>query len=425
MRPSVLSCMACGAVYPLTVRIIRCGCGGLLDVVVDTGPVTVRGGTPRQRLRRQVRSVSDANGRDSGVWRFKQLVLPDIPDSAIVSRNEGNTPLYRFPKVNDWVGIGALRCKHEGFNPTGSFKDRGMTVAVSWAKHRGARRIACASTGNTAASVASYASAAGIDAVILIPEDATAVGKVAQALAYGARTVMVRGDFDAALRILLESADELGLSVMNSVNPFRLQGQQSIMFEMLDQLGWQAPDWVVVPGGNLGNTSAFGRALHDAHALGLIANVPRLAVVQAEGANPFYRSSLDGWREHHMTPETIATAIRIGAPVNHPKAVRAVGWTDGTVVQVSDREIMDAKAVLDSAGVGAEPASCASIAGAKVLATSGVIVRDASVVAVLTGHFLKDPGATLSYHKEGLGAFANRPVVIDPTTDALIGVLGG
>jgi len=327
------------------------------------------------------------------------------------------------------VGLPHLRLKHEGENPTGSFKDRGMTVGVTQARVLGARAVACASTGNTSASLAAYGALAGLQVVVFIPQGKVAFGKLAQALAYGATTLQVRGDFDAAMRLVRKACDELGIYLLNSVNPFRLEGQKSIVFEMIQQLGWEVPDWIVVPAGNLGNTAAFGKALYELRELGLIDRLPRLAAVQAQGADPFYRSFEDGFRERHrVQARTVATAIRIGDPVSYERAVRSIRWTNGLVAEVSDQEIMDAKAQVDGAGIGCEPASAAAVAGARKLAQAGVIRRDDRVVVVLTGHLLKDPEASVAYHRgelEGIApAYANQPLTIEPTLAAVREVLG-
>jgi threonine synthase len=415
--------------------LFRCTCGedSLLDVRQDFGERYDRIiGRDTVHSSLGIRPAC-YDGRQSGVWRFKSLVMPDLPDDQIVSRGEGNTRLYEFTNVNRWLQNPNVLFKHEGENPTGSFKDRGMTVAVSWAKYQGARTIACASTGNTAASVASYAALAGLRSVIIVPEKATAIGKISQSLAYGARTIMIRGNFDEGLRLLLEAKDALGLAVMNSVNPYRLEGQKTVMFELFDQLenGWgDQPDWIVVPGGNLGNAAAFGKAIVEAYEVGLLQRKPRLAIVQAEGASPLYKAFRDGWSTYApMTPDTIATAIRIGAPVNVPKAIRALKDTNGVVTCVDDQQIMDAKAVLDSDGVGAEPAACASAAGIRRLRTEGVIGENDRVVAVLTGHMLKDPDATIGYHSGTLASrglrspLGNAPIVIDPSKADLANAL--
>ncbi len=423
---SVLTCAVCGKTYALDEPRVHCDCGGLLDVRHDLSRWHGQAEGLKALFRARLMSAKPEDR--SGVWRFRELVLPGFRPEDMVTRGEGNTRHYAFRNTAEWMGQRRTEFKHEGENPTGSFKDRGMTVAVSWANANGARRVVCASTGNTAAAVASYASLAGLPSAILIPERATALGKVSQSLAYGATTIKIRGDFDEALRLVMESRERLGLTVLNSVNPFRLEGQKTIILEALERLDWEAPDWIVVPGGNLGNTSAFGKALMEARQIGLIDRLPRLAVVQAEGASPFFQSFRDGWRPYKMEADTLATAIRIGNPVNRDKAVRAVKATGGLVVKVTDAEIMDAKAVVDSDGVGAEPASCASAAGIRKLVAEGIVRPDDRVLAILTGHLLKDPDATIKYHSESLEGIPsgrpNRPIVIDPTAEELRRVLG-
>ncbi len=431
MGTSRIGCIVCRSSYPMSGDRMTCDCGGLLDVVHDPSPASILGAEAWKRLFDHRRRSPSCPADRSGVWRFRELVLPDLAVSQLVTRGEGNTRLYDAscsPRANAWMGTTDVSFKHEGENPTGSFKDRGMTVAVSWAKKSGAKIVACASTGNTSASVASYAALAGLTSVILISEKGTAAGKIAQSLAYGAKAVMIRGDFDTAMRLVLQARTKLGLAVMNSINPVRLEGQKTVIWETLEQLGWDPPDWFVVPGGNLGNCAAFGKALREAYDIGLIDKMPRLAVIQAAGANPLVLSSRDGWKRHTVKAATVATAIKIGDPVNFSKAVRALGWTNGVVTDVTDQEIMDAKAVLDSDGVGAEPASCATVAGIRKLVSKGVIGRDQKTVAVLTGHLLKDPDTTIGYHRGTLDgivpAAPNPPVVIDPTIDELRRVLG-
>jgi threonine synthase len=345
----------------------------------------------------------------SGVWRFKELVLPEVTDP--VTWPEGNTPLVVRSSVNTWSDCPGLSLKHEGMNPTGSFKDRGMTVGMTEARHIGARAVACASTGNTAASMAAYAALAEIPALVLVPAGQVAQGKLGQSLTYGARTLLVRGDFDDCLRLVREAASALGVYLLNSINPLRLLGQKTIIFELLEQLEWQAPEWIVFPAGNLGNTSAFGMALSQARDLGLISQLPRLAAIQAAGAAPFYQSYLEGFAaRHRVKAETVATAIRIGDPASFELGMKAIRETDGIVEAVTDEEILAAKAVVDGAGIGCEPASAASVAGVKKLVERGVIRKSDRVVAVLTGHLLKDP---VTY------SGSNRPIEIDPTISAI------
>lgn len=394
-------------------------CGGLLALVHP--PPTLSGLALRA-------SFADAccarpSRTASGVWRFGTVVHPNAMDQP-VSHPEGNTPLLRRTALSEWTGVEELLIKHEGHNPTGSFKDRGMTVAVTQARRIGARTLACASTGNTAASLASYAAQAGLPAVVFIPEGQVALGKLTQSLAYGARTLMIEGDFDACLRLLEESADALGIYLVNSINPFRLEGQKTIVLEMLQQLDWEVPDWIVLPAGNLGNTAAFGKALAEAHAWGLISRLPRLASVQAAGAAPFAEAFARGFDQLiPIRPETLATAIRIGAPASYERAVRAIQQTDGTVLSCSDDEIVEAKVVIDRSGVGAEPASAAAIAGVRQLRQAGTIRKGDRVVAVLTGHILKDPGILKQIHQEDgalpRGLSVNRPIAVAATLSAI------
>ncbi len=361
----------------------------------------------------------------SGVWRYGPVVLPGAVDVA-VSWPEGNTPLIARRKIADWAGVPELLIKHEGMNPTGSFKDRGMTVGVTQAVRVGATAVACASTGNTGASLAAYAALAGLPALVLVPVGKIALGKLTQSLAYGARTLLVRGDFDDCLRLVRQSSEELGVYLLNSVNPFRIEGQKTIVLDMLDQLQWDAPDWIALPAGNLGNTAAFGKALREACELGLITKMPRLLAVQSSGAAPFAMSFRENFRvRHRVRANTIATAINIGAPASYHRAVQSIHETNGIVTAVSDAEIMEAKAVIDGAGVGCEPASAASVAGVRQMVLAGTIAPDARVVCVLTGHVLKDPESLDRYHRgtEPPPAHANRPIEIDATLTAVAGVM--
>ena len=357
-----------------------------------------------------------------GVWRFRELVDPGMAIGEEVSLAEGDTPLLASAQLAAYSGVGDLLVKHEGRNPTGSFKDRGMTVAVSRARQQGARVLACASTGNTAASLAAYASRAGLASAIVVPQGATASGKLSQAVAHGARALQVEGDFDEAMKLVLQLARAGDVALVNSANPWRIEGQKTIVFELLEQCGWDPPDWFVFPAGNLGNTAAFGKALREARALGWITRTPRLAAVQAAGAAPFATSFEAGLDQLvPVAADTLATAIRIGAPVSFPRAVAGIRETNGVVLAVEDSAILDAKAAVDAAGIGAEPASCASVAGARALAESGTIRAGERVVCLLTGHLLKDPETTLAYHQGLLGPAprANAPLRVPAELGAL------
>jgi threonine synthase len=370
-----LECINCAERYdPLEIR-YTCNCGGLLSVERDT---------IMDRDSFDDRRSSRAPIDQSGVWRFREGV---VNLDRVITHPEGSTRLYER---------NGLFYKHEGENPTGSFKDRGMTVAVTQAVRVGARAVACASTGNTSASLAAYAAQAGLRAIVFVPAGKVASGKLAQTLAYGATCLQVRGDFDAAMRLVRDACDKLGIYLVNSINPFRIEGQKTIIWELLQDLRWEAPDWIVVPAGNLGNTSAFGKALREAWKNKWIERMPRLASIQAAGANPFFLSYEDAFAtRHRVKAETIASAIRIGDPVSHDKAVEAIRATNGVVEQVTDDEIMAAKREIDGMGIGCEPASAATLAGVKKLKAAGVMKDGERIVCVLTGNILKDPEANM------------------------------
>jgi threonine synthase len=392
----------------------------------------------------------------SGVWRFHEL-LPFMPVEQCVTVGEGQTLLHQADGVAHYVGVqpGHLWLQYEGMNPSGSFKDNGMSAAFSHARFVGASRAACASTGNTSASLALYSSVTRLmKAIIFIGSGKISYGKLSQALDYGALTVQIHGDFDDAMARVQEVSKQLGIYLVNSVNPFRLEGQKTIMYRVLEALRWEVPDWIVVPGGNLGNSSAFGKAFYELHQLGLIDHIPRLAVINAAGANTLYelveqrglrwnggrpdaaliQSFYADMEAQQRRASTIASAIEINRPVNLQKCLRALEWCRGVVRQASDQEILDAKAQVGAGGLGCEPASAASVAGAKLLVSAGVIGPDERVVCILTGHQLKDPTATVAYHTSDpeqfnkvLGCrgvrsapFANRAVAVPNDLDQII-----
>jgi threonine synthase len=445
---------ACGGTLAVEDTSFVCPrCGGLVDVVYD------RDQLPPPRSLRDFEAKWSRRGDPlcfSGVWRFHEL-LPFAPPEQVLTIGEGQTILQRADNVAPYVGMqpGRLFLQYEGMNPSGSFKDNGMTAAFTHARLVGARRAACASTGNTSASLAVYCSASGLmKAIVFIGSGKIAYGKLAQALDHGALTVQIAGDFDDAMQRVQQVARKLGIYLVNSINPFRLEGQKTIMYRILEALGWEAPDWIVVPGGNLGNVSAFGKAFIELLELGLLKQAPRLAVINAAGADTFHQlhekqglrwgggqpdAALSEAYYHRLDAEkirasTIASAIEINRPVNLTKALRALERCGGVVREVSDQDILDAKAKVGAGGLGCEPASAASVAGARKLRQEGVIEPGERVVCVLTGHALKDPTATVAYHttdpkmfEEVLGqrgvkraSFANRAVQVANNLDEII-----
>jgi threonine synthase len=445
----------CSATFAVEETHFACpSCGDLIDVVYEWDRLAV----PRRLNEFESKWAARIDPLNfSGVWRFREL-LPFAPPELVVTIGEGQTLLQRADKVGRYVGLapGSLWLQYEGMNPSGSFKDNGMTAAFTHARMVSARRVACASTGNTSAALAVYCSASdlGFRAIIFIGSGKIAYGKLAQALDHGALTIQIVGDFDDAMHRVRQVAERLGIYLMNSVNPFRLEGQKTIIFRILEALRWDVPDWIVVPGGNLGNSSAFGKAFIELKHLGLIDRVPRLAVINAAGARTLaelvghhelrwrnglpemekvdaYYGQLDS---EHVKASTIASAIEINRPVNLKKCLRALEFCQGIVETVTDQEIMDAKARVGAGGLGCEPASAASVAGAKRLREAGVIAPSERVVCVLTGHQLKDPTATVAYHstdqdhfEQVLGSrgvrragFANRPVVVANDLDDII-----
>lgn len=433
----------CGAQYGAEEVRTSCDkCGSLLDVRYDWDRCE-----PPSKLSDFEKFWSKRYEplRFSGVWRFHEL-LPFPQVDQVVTVGEGQTLLQKADSVAKYVGMNAgnLFLQYEGMNPSGSFKDNGMTAAFTHARAIGAKKAACASTGNTSASLAMYCSVTRfMKAVIFIGSGKISFGKLSQALDYGALTVQIAGDFDDAMARVREVCGELGIYLVNSVNPFRLEGQKTIMFRVLEALRWETPDWIVVPGGNLGNSSAFGKAFMELKELGLIDRVPRLAIINAAGANTLhelYEKQGLRWQggdqaaddyfqkmdDEGAKASTIASAIEINRPVNLQKCLRALEFCDGVVREVSDQEILDAKAKVGAGGIGCEPASGASVAGAKLLRDQGVIAPSDRVVCILTGHQLKDPDATVAYHttdqdmfEKVLGSrgvhrasFANRAVAV-------------
>ena len=480
----------CGAAFPVDSTLVACPkCGNLLDVDYDWSNApfantgwdffAARSATRGERSAAGTSPATPAMLDFSGVWRFRDLLPFYRDEREIVTIGEGRTNLQRADQLAPRVGFlpGELYLQYEGYNPSGSFKDNGMTAGFTHARMVGARRVACASTGNTSASLAVYAALTGLRCFVFIGDGKIAYGKLSQALDYGATTLQIAGDFDACLariKHIAQHMPEVGVYLMNSVNPFRLEGQKTIMCRVLEGLDFELPDWIIVPGGNLGNCSAFGKAFLEMKALGLISKVPRLAIIQAKGSRTLDRvvnelgvawtPANDGrvplrgaWDEAKVAHEyarmdsageraqTIATAIEINRPVNLPKALRALHAMNGVVRSVDDECIVEHKALIGRFGFGCEPASATSLAGARILRQEGLIKPGERVVCVLTGHQLKDPDVTVAYHMgkrtseranertseeagEGrsvpLGMIANRPIRVADDPDAILRAMG-
>ncbi len=374
-----VECIRCGARFSKEDIVYTCRkCDGLLDIKYDYSEIDVE-------------RVVEAKGE--GVWKYRVL-LPFDENTKPVTINEGNTPLYRCDRLAKSIGITNLWVKHEGLNPSGSFKDRGMTVGVTKAVELGVKGVACASTGNTSASLAIFAAKAGIPCYVILPKGKVALGKVAQAMMHGAKILSLRGNFDDALRIVRVLCEEEKLYLLNSVNPYRLEGQKTIAFEVVEKLEWEVPDRVILPVGNAGNISAIFKGFSELKTLGITDSIPKMTGIQAEGAKPVVNAFKEGKEEiiPEDKPETIASAIRIGNPVNAAKALFAIRDSGGIAESVTDGEITEAQLELARLeGIGVEPASAASIAGLKKLVEIGEIERDEGIVCITTGHLLKDP----------------------------------
>ena len=419
----------CAAEFDCGQAMFKCpACGELLDIRYNWDKIKV----PDKLSSFAERWANRNNPLDfSGVWRFREL-LNFCENKYKVTIGEGQTILQQNDAVAEYVDIqpGCLYLQYEGLNPSGSFKDNGMTAAFSHAKMVGAKSCACASTGNTSASMALYAHHCGLKCTVFIGSGRIAFGKLSQAMDYGAQTIQILGDFDDCMRQVQDVCRKLGLYLLNSLNPFRLEGQKTIMYRIIEQLGWEMPDWIVVPGGNLGNSSAFGKAFYELKQLGLIERIPRMAIINAAGADTLTelvnnkkllwnngkvdQGIIDDYyadlTARNFSPHTCASAIEISRPVNLKKCLRAIDTCNGVVRAVTDEEICDAKAIIGKHGLGCEPASAATIAGLKHLRAQGLIGADSRVACVLTGHPLKDPNVTVDYHKEKQGRFSNPPV---------------
>jgi len=384
-------CIVCGETYnPNEVVYVCRKCGGLLDIVYDY-----------EVLSEEIRSKWLR--RTLSVWRYREL-LPIKKDELIVSMGEGGTRLHECRRLKEYFGLRYLHIKNEGENPTGSFKDRGMTVGVTKALELGMNAVACASTGNTSASLAAYSAKAGLKCFVMVPKGKIAMGKLAQAIIYGANIIAIKGGFDDALKVVREICSKMRIYLLNSLNPYRLEGQKTIAMEIYDQLN-AVPDTIIVPVGNAGNISAIWKGFKELEKLGIISEKPRMIGIQAEGASPIVNAIKNG--KEKITPigkpETIATAIRIGNPVNWMKALKAIRESNGIAEKVSDKEIMEAQNLLaKKEGIFVEPASATTIAGLKKLLDLGVIDKDEKIVCITTGNGLKDIETAIKFQKVGI-----------------------
>jgi threonine synthase len=423
---SFFRCMDCNKHYGLeTVRNpFLCECKGLLEVVHDFSQVD------SDQLKRKFdsRLSERLTPYASGVWRYKELIMPELPDAFITTKFEGNTGLYEASAAAKYAGIHKLMLKAQSENPSGSFKDNGMTAAVSHGRAAGYTRFTCTSTGNTSSSLAMYAAFAGCTSYVFLPDRSISMNKVLQTLAYGANLISFSGTYDDGISFSEAYSEQLGLYVCNSINPFRIEGQKSIIYEIAHQLHWKLPDWIIVPGGALSNASALGKGLKDLLQLGFIDRLPQVAVIQAEGASPFHRMVSEGKHElkPELQPSTRATAMNIGNPPSWKKALQyTVQPTGGLTASVTDREIMEAKAVIDQSGVGCEPASAATVAGLKKLVEQGTIDKEATVVCLLTGNLLKDTDALQEYHLDETtaGRFVNKIIPANLDIQSLLALV--
>jgi threonine synthase len=431
-------CIGCGALGHAPALDFRCSqCSNLLEITDPSwrsGKLCAADLKSIWHQRRSSNSPLDL----SGVWRFRELLPTPQSERYVITLREGNTPLYELPRSSHSTGVRRLFAKHQGMNPTGSFKDAGMTVASTFAKQAGYSWVACASTGNTSASMAAYAARGGLRSLVLVPDGKISWSKLSQALDYGALTCQLRTDFDGCLRLLQELVRRAPVYQLNSINPFRLEGQKTLAFELLEQLDWHPPDHVIVPGGNLGNSSAIGKALLEMREIGLIPRLPKLSVIQAEGANALVRTlrEASGKQLISVDAETRATAIRIGNPASWQKAANVIQATGGACEQVSEVEIARAKAEIGAEGIGCEPASAVTLAGLRKLLQQSFVKPDETVVLVLTGNLLKDPDFTMEFHRGDLfrgtihepqsptlNPFRHPPMVLDATLDAVLETL--
>lgn len=432
LKHTVLKCINkdCAKEYsPLEIRYSCDKCGYLLEVSHNLDLLKIhRGSDWRDIFDKRLGSQKFPYG--SGVWRFFELILPDITPSKIISLYEGDTNLAYSVKLNHLYDAEDLHIKLEGENPTLSFKDRGMTAGVSWANFLNVKAVACASTGDTSASMAAYAAnTEGLKGIVLMPENKVSFEQLSQPISSGSVTLALQTDFDGCMKLVQQLCAMKDIYLLNSMNSFRIEGQKAIMFEIIQQLNWEVPDWVVVPVGNAGNVSALGKALKELHYLGIIEKIPRLAGIQIHNANPLYTSYKKNWAglEPMTAKDTFASAIRIGDPVSFNKAVDVLKWTNGIVEEVSEQELMDAMVEVDNCGISICPNSGTAVAGYKKLREKNIIQKKEKVVIVSTAHGLKFSQLKIDYHQKKYSHIncnkANTPISLPATLDAVKNIL--
>jgi threonine synthase len=424
-------CIAgCAGEHALTEVMYRCTvCGGLLEVAHDLEKLRERSPVAWMKLfdERYKRTTWPYG---SGVWGKKEWVAPHVDDRNVVSLDEGGTNLFWAERYGDELGLGDLWVKMCGNSHTGSFKDLGMTVLVSTVKQMIAqgtpiRAVACASTGDTSAALAAYCAVAGIPSVVILPRDKISTAQLVQPLANGSLVLSVDTDFDGCMEMVRRLAEEPGIYLANSLNSLRVEGQKTVSIEIVQQFDWAVPDWVIIPGGNLGNTAALGAGFVLMKDLGLIEKLPRIVVAQAERANPFYLSFRNGF--DHFEPvharQTLATAIQIGNPVSFEKAARTLRQVAGIVEQATEDELAQAAARADRTGLFCDPHTGVALAVLEKLATDGTIRREDRVVVISTASGLKFPDFKIRYHEgtlEGIGRrYANSPMLLPADYDAV------
>ena len=414
-HPSIFQCISCEKSYDILEIRYRCDCGSLLDVIHDLNHTI-----PNPELWKASINLNNKIAFN----RYKKILFPSLPNESLISLHEGDTPLYDIS--NNFPQFKSLKLKHEGMNPTLSFKDRGMVAGVSWAHNLKCERVICASTGDTSAAMAAYAGSSSLmQGIVILPKGKISPEQLAQAISYGAITIGVETDFDGCMKLVQELTTKHDIYLLNSMNSIRIEGQKAIGIETLHQLNWEVPDWFIIPVGNAGNIAALGKALRELFDLRIINKLPRLAGIQAKASSPLVFSFQNDFNK--LIPQkakaTKASAIQIGNPVSYQKAVRELKYFNGFVESVSEIEIMDWKAQIDRLGISICPNSSVAMAGAIKLQQNNIIKETDTVVVIMTAHGSKFSNTAVEYHQDTSNTFSNSINVIDPNIDSLEKIL--